>query len=223
MSSGRGRHRDTTWIWCLLATVAQVDGGHFLHAQSCAGQPSRQFSLSGSASSSSEERTLGLSPGVRLGPAYVRFSAAWLVQRAGLGWDYRNGASVALGREAATPFAFRLCPIFGAQWTRRDGARATAISLGLTASQRWQVPGVSSVGVAPVLSAAIHRERVRFDSVAEAGEDYSRYSYSDLFGVIGIGLAVPLKQALWLRGVLALPAGSVAQHPTLTLDVALGF
>lgn len=223
MSLGQGGQANLIRNVALIAVAVAPGGAFSLHAQSCAGLPTRLFSLSATASTSSEERTLEVSPGVRLGPAFVRLSVERLVPRAGLGWDGRYGAGVTFGKEAFPSAVLRICPMFGTRWTRRAGARGTEVHFGLIASRRLRLPGNPGVRMSPIFSVAIHRERVRFDSVALAGEDYTSYSYSDLFGVIGVGLSIPVTQDLSLRGMLEVLKGSVAQHARLDIEVALGF
>lgn len=223
MQTGGGWHGRVAWALGLLGATSSINTGRSLQAQSCAGMSSRLFSLSAVASTSSEERTLGVAPGIRLGPGYVRLSAARLYLRAGLGWDDRYGASLILSNWRFASPRLGVCPMLGAHWTERDGARASEVRLGMIASRRLRLPGRSGRVIDPIFSLALHRQRVRFDSVALAGEDYTRYDYADLFGVAGVGLSLPVNQHLWLRGMLEVPAGAVAQHASLSIEVAFGF
>jgi hypothetical protein len=207
--------------WYFLVAAAGFGAIQTVQAQVCAGLPSRRFSLLGAATTSSEEQSLAISPGVSVGPAFGRFSASSIAPRHGLGSDSRYGVSFLSGGTTSVWSAIQVCPGVGVQWTRRDGARATEVQAGLSASLRLRLQGALSSSLRPLLLAEIHRERVKFDSVSLAGEDYSQYNYSDVFAVFGMGLSM-LKEGWALRGLLAIPAGTVAQHPTIRIEAALG-
>lgn len=216
---GRTKWNLPLGLFGLLTIVASTDLG----AQVCAGLPSGRFSIMAALSLQSEERGIELSPGARIGPGVLRIAIASLSRRGGIGRDARFGSRLTMGRGESEGAFISVCPTLGAEKVSRDGARSTDVFLGAIAARRVRIAGAGSLVVSPTLSGTLHKESVRFDSVTESGEDYTRYSYSDLFGVVSFGLAIPVRKQLVLRTAFELPISATVHEQRLRFDLTLGF
>ena len=217
---GWSRRKIIRGFW-LFAIYFAFTSSHSLKAQSCLGLPTSRFSLTGVVSTSKAERTLGLIPEIQVGALAMRFSAERLFERGGLGSDGRYGAILVFGGRVLAASGIYVCPGIGGRWTRKPGSRASEVQVDISAS----LPSIvmrSGLRASPLVFLGLHREGVRFESVATAGEDYSQYNYSDVFGVIGTGLSVRAGELFSLRGAIAVPTRAVAQHAAFGIEVTVG-
>jgi hypothetical protein len=211
----------TPWSCLLLSLPAS--SAREIAAQACLGEPAHHLIVLGSVRLDQEEKGLLLASRVRVGALFVNAGVGAVRPRSGNSSDFIYEVGAALGITPIKSNTLLVCALTGAERTAGDGATRTSVSAGVAMGS---VSGGTIAGTPrmfPFIAFGIARARTRFDFVPTSGDDYSRYSYSDVFTSTtgGVGL-YPIRHVVTRAAIMA-PIGATARHIRFTFDVGFAW